>query len=213
MTGLTIRSATKADGDFLAWTIFTANRGHLARGWFDIILEKPEAYCLDFCKRLTLADAVSWWHWSLFRIAEIDGKPAGALCGFADEGVYAKSTDAMREAARGIGMSAEDRAQLWPRGRFIMSTVSGEDGAWTVENVAVAPECRGRGVTGALLKDAFVQARKACCHRAQISFLIGNEPAEHAYAKAGFVFAEEKRAAEFQAGMGVPGVKRFARDI
>lgn len=213
MSAPVIRNATQGDGDFLAWTIFTASRGHLPRGWFDIILEKPVPYCLEFCKRLVLADAVSWWHSSLFRIAEIAGEPAGALCGFLDESVYARSSEAMREAATGIGMTREELHALWPRGSFIMSTVTGEDGAWTVENVAVKPAYRGRGVTGALLDDAFAVARAAGARRAQISFLIGNEPAERAYARAGFVFAEEKRAPEFQAGMGVPGVRRFARDI
>jgi len=208
-----IRAATREDGDFLGWTIFTAARGHLPRGWFDIILEKPEPYCLDFCKRLVLARAVSWWHWSLFRIAEEDSEPAGAACGFGDDSVYMRSSEAMREAADGIGMSAAELAQLWPRGKFIMTTVTGEDDAWTVENVAVAPQARGRGVTGALLADSLAIARARGIGRAQISFLIGNEPAERAYAKAGFTFAEEKRDPAFEAAMGSPGTRRFARDV
>jgi hypothetical protein len=56
-------------------------------------------------------------------------------------------------------------------------------------------------------------ARDAGFKRAQISFLIGNEPAEHAYRKAGFSFAEDKCAAEFEAAIGVPGLRRLARDI
>ncbi|HEY1630100.1 MAG TPA: GNAT family N-acetyltransferase [Rhizomicrobium sp.] len=208
-----IRAATPADGDFLGWTIFTSARGHLPRGWFDIILEKPEPYCLDFCKRVVLARAVSWWHWSLFRIAEADGKPVGAACGFSDGGVYMRSSEAMREAADGIGMTRAELEALWPRGKFIMTTVTGEDDAWTVENVAVVPQARGRGVTGALLADSLGLARAQGIKRAQISFLIGNEPAERAYAKAGFTFAEEKRDPVFEAAMGTPGVRRFARDV
>ncbi|MGH6873001.1 MAG: GNAT family N-acetyltransferase [Rhizomicrobium sp.] len=208
-----VRPATRDDGAFLAWVIFTASRGHLPRGWFDIILEKPEPYCLDFCRRLVLAEAVSWWHWSLFAVAEIEGEPAGAACGFLDERVYARSSDAMREAADGIAMPRAERAALWPRGSFIMSTVSSEAGAWTVENVAVKPAHRGQGVTGALLADSFDRARAAGARRAQISFLIGNTPAERAYAKAGFTFAEDKRDAGFEAAMKSPGTRRFVRDI
>ncbi|HEY2070747.1 MAG TPA: GNAT family N-acetyltransferase [Rhizomicrobium sp.] len=210
---MNIRSATPDDGDFLAWTIFMAARGHLPRGWFDIILEKPEPYCLDFCRRLVLSQAVSWWHWSLFRVVEIDGAAAGAGCGFLDESVYERSSAAIAEAARGIGMTREEHHALWPRGSFIMSTVTGEDDAWTVENVAVLPRHRGKGVTGALLEDAFQRARDAGTHRAQISFLIGNLPAERAYAKSGFTFAEEKRDTGFEAAMGTPGVRRFARNV
>ena len=33
------------------------------------------------------------------------------------------------------------------------------------------------------------------------------------YIKAGFRFAEEKRAPDFQAAIGVPGLRRLARDI
>jgi GNAT superfamily N-acetyltransferase len=210
---IAIRQATQSDADFLAWTIFTASRGHLARGWFDIILEKPVPYCLDFCRRLTLSPAKTWWHHGFFRIAEIGGRPAGALCAFRGDEPYEVSADAMADAARGIGMTRDEHHALWPRGAFIMSCTTGEDEAWTVENVATHPDSRGRGVAGALIADALALGRAQGNHRAQISFLIGNDAAEHAYAKAGFAYAEEKRAPEFQAGMGVPGVRRFARDI
>ena len=210
---LSIRPAKPTDADFLAWTIFTASRGHLARGWFDIMLERPEDFCLDFCRRLTLADARSWWHWSLFHVAEVDGAPASALCVFGDESVYEQSAPAMAEASKGIGLTREEHKQLWPRGALILSCTTGEDNAWTVENVATLPQYRGQGATQALLKHGLDAGRAAGFHRAQISFLIGNTPAEHAYMKAGFTFAEEARAPEFEAAMGVPGLRRFARDI
>ncbi|HXL98515.1 MAG TPA: GNAT family N-acetyltransferase [Rhizomicrobium sp.] len=213
MNEVTLRPASEADADFLAWTIFTASRGHLARGWFDIVLARPESFCLDFCRRLTLAKARSWWHWSLFHVAEVDGAPASALCVFGDESVYDASADAMAEASRGSGLSREQHKQLWPRGAFILSCTTGEDGAWTIENVATRPEHRGRGVTQALLQRGLELGRAAGFHRAQISFLIGNLAGERAYAKAGFTFAEEARAPEFEAAMAVPGLKRFAQDI
>ncbi len=49
--------------------------------------------------------------------------------------------------------------------------------------------------------------------RASISFLIGNEPAERAYAKCGFHLAEEKRDPQFEAFSGAPGFRRFTRAI
>ncbi len=213
MNAPALRPATPGDGDFLAWTIFTASRGHRPRGWFDIILEKPESFCLDFCRRLVLADAVSWWHWSLFYVAEMDGAPAAALCVFGDESVYEASPAAMTEASRGIGLTRDEHKQLWPRGEFIMTCLTGEDDAWTVENVATLPAFRGRGVTQALLQHGLEAGHDAGFHRAQISFLIGNEAAEKSYAKAGFTYAEEKHSPEYQAAMDVPGIRRFARDI
>jgi len=42
---------------------------------------------------------------------------------------------------------------------------------------------------------------------------MGNAAAERAYAKAGFSFAEEKTAKDFEAALGIPGIRRFARDL
>jgi len=209
----TIRPARPQDAGFLGWAIYMAARGHLKRGWFDIVLERDEAFCIAFSRRLAEAKARSWWHWSLFLVAEADGAPVAALCGFGDESVYMASSDAMAEASRFMGLSETEQARLWPRGAFILSCTTSEPGAWTIENVATLPEHRGSGVTQALLARGLDAARDAGFQRAQISFLIGNEAAERAYRKAGFEFAEEKRAPEFQAAMGVPGLRRLARGV
>jgi len=68
-------------------------------------------------------------------------------------------------------------------------------------------------VTEALLAAELDVARAAGFKRAQISFLIGNDRAEKAYAKAGFTFADEKRTADIETAMGVPGIWRFAREL
>jgi GNAT superfamily N-acetyltransferase len=208
-----IRAARPEDAEFLGWAIYEAARGHLARGWFDIVLQRDRAFCLEFCRRLTIAAARSWWHCSLFSIAEVNGAVASALCGFGDESVYRASGEAMKEASDAMEISEAEQAQLWPRGAFILSCTTSEPGAWTIENVATIPAHRGTSVTAALLTHELAQARHAGFKRAQISFLVGNEPAERAYRKAGFTFAEEKRATEFEVAMGVPGLRRLARDI
>jgi GNAT superfamily N-acetyltransferase len=208
-----VRAAGPEDAEFLGWAIYEAARGHLARGWFDIVLQQDRAFCLEFCRRLTVAAARSWWHWSLFSVAKVDGAPASALCGFGDESVYRASGEAMREASDAMGISAAEQAQLWPRGAFILSCTTAEPGAWTIENVATVKKHRGAGVTQALIDHELERARRAGFKRAQISFLIGNEPAERAYRKAGFIFAEERRAPEFEAAMGAPGLRRLAQDI
>lgn len=208
-----VRPARAEDAPFLGWILLEAARGHLARGWFDIVLERDEDFCLAYCTRLVAAEARSWWHWSLFLVAEIDGAPAAALCGFGDESVYMASAEAMEQASRAMGLSEAEHEELWPRGAFILSCTTSEPGAWTVENAATRPEHRGKGLMETLLARDFARARAAGFHRAQISFLIGNEPAERAYTKAGFIFAQENRAPDFQDAMGVPGLRRFARDL
>lgn len=213
MSEIAIRPARESDAEFLGWVILTAARGHLARGWFDVVLRRDETFGLEFCRRLVAARARSWWHWSLFTIVEVDGAPASALCGFGDESVYGASSAAMAEASGGMDVSADEKAQYWPRGSFILSCTTGEEGAWTIENVATLPAYRGRGLLQALLVNEFARAHAEGYARAQISFLIGNDPAERAYARAGFVFAEEATSPEFEKALGVPGLRRLARDI
>jgi translation initiation factor 4G len=208
-----LRPAEPGDAEFLGWASVAAARSQLARGWFEIVLRRDEAFILEFAKYLTLAKARSWWHWSLFQVAEVDGVVASAMCGFGDASVYYVSGEAMAEASDKMGISKDEQAELWPRGEFIISASTSERGAWTIENVATKAEFRGTGVTQALLAREFDVARKAGFKRAQISFFMGNDRAERAYAKAGFTFAEEKRAAAFEAAMGIPGIRRFARDL
>ena len=208
-----IRPASPDDADFLGWACVAASRSQLERGWFEIVLRREEAYCVEFAKYLTLAKARSWWHWSLFHVVEADGEPVSAMCGFGDESVYRASYEAMAEAGDKMGIPKSEQEQFWPRGAFIVSAATGEDGAWTIENVATKPEFRGTGVTLALLEAELDVARAAGFKRAQISFFTGNIRAEKTYARAGFTFAEEKHAPDFKAALGIPGVRRFARDI
>ena len=210
---ITIRPATPNDAPFLGWACFEAARSQLNRGWFEIVLQRDEAFCIQFATYLTLAKAVSWWHWSLFHVAEVDGVLASAMCGFGDDSVYRESHAAMAEAGDKMGIPKSEQAQFWPRGKFIVSPATGEDGAWTIENVATKPEFRGSGVTSALLEAELGVARTAGFKRAQISFFVGNDRAEKTYAKAGFRFAEEKHAPDFEAALGIPGVRRFARNL
>lgn len=208
-----IRPAEPRDAEFLGWACVAAARSQLPRGWFDIVLRRDETFLVAFATGLTLAKARSWWHWSLFRVAEIDGAVASAMCGFGDESVYQASGAAMAEASEKMGLSKEEQAELWPRGAFILTATTSEPRAWTIENVATKAQYRGHGLALALLENEFAIARAAQFKRAQISFLIGNMPAERVYRRAGFAFAEEKRAPEFEAAMGVPGITRYARNI
>lgn len=208
-----VRPATEDDAAFLGYACVMSARSQLPRGWFEIVLQRDEAFCLEFAKHLTLAKARSWWHWSLFEVAEVDGVVASALCGFGDETVYYKSTEAMAEAADKMGIPKSEQEKFWPRGRFIVSPATSEDGAWTIENVATAEAYRGRGLVKAMIDAEIESARDANFKRMQVSFFMGNTPAERAYTKAGFKFAGQKTAPDFQAALGIPGVTRYARDI
>src|SRR5262245_44258349 len=130
-----IRQATARDAAFAGWASVMAARSQMPRGWFDIILRRDEAFVLAYAAALADTQARSWWHWSVFRVAEIDGVLASAMCGFGDNTPYMASTAAMTEASERMGISKAEQAELWPRGAFIVSTATSERGAWTIENV------------------------------------------------------------------------------
>ncbi|MVT54939.1 GNAT family N-acetyltransferase [Bradyrhizobium yuanmingense] len=211
---MTIRSARPEDAEFIAQTILNSMRGHRPRGWFDVALGWPEAECLAFVTRVAVARAVSMWHFSQFLVAEIDGKPAAALCALSAAGTGSAAWRAVEEVGLSIGLTASELDAIRQRGAYSRACwVQGGEGDWMIEHVATDPAYGRRGLVQALIAHALDKGRAAGFARATISFLIGNEPAERAYAKAGFVFAEEKRDANFEAIIGAPGFRMFARKI
>ena len=214
MANAVIRPARPDDADFLGWAILAASRGHLPRGWFDIALGRPESLTLEFAKRLSVAQAPSWWHYSRFVLAEVGGKAVGALAEFRAGEAYPLSQAAMEEVAGVLGMQAADRSAIWQRGSYIfLCAMEGGDDGWTVENIAVLPSHRGLGLTRTLLERAVEDGRQRRLSQAQITFFIGNQSAERAYAKAGFHIAAERRHPDFEAVAGAPGLRRVVRSL
>ena len=209
---MTIRSARPDDAGFIAATILSSQRGYRPRGWFDVALGWPEPQCLDFIARIAVARAVSMWHVSQFLIAEVGGEPGAALCAVPAAGTGPAAWRAIEEVAAAIGLAASELEAIRQRGAYIRACwVQGGEGDWMIEHVATDPAHRGRGLVQSLMARALDAGRAAGFRQASISFLIGNDPAERAYAKAGFVFAEEKRDPAFEALIGAPGFRRFVR--
>jgi len=210
----TIRPALATDADFIALTILLAQRGPTPRGWLDIALGWSEPEVFDFTRKLAAARQRSWWHTANFIIAEIDGAPAAALCAMPSHGTQTTAGRAIEEIARDFGMSPSDVAAIYKRGAYSENCwIQGGDSDWLIEHVASQPGYRGRGLMQALIARALAAGEQAGFKRTSISFLIGNDPAERCYAKAGFSFAEEKRDAAFEALTGAPGFRRFQRAI
>jgi GNAT superfamily N-acetyltransferase len=210
----TIRPAGPKDAGFIARNILTAQRGPMPRGWFDIALDQPEPECLAFIERIATGPQPSWWHVSQFIIAEEQGEPAAALCAMPAAATVASARSAIEQAAAASGLNGSDLAAIFRRGGYTANCwVQGGEGDWLIEHVASLPSHRGLGLVQALIADALAAGRLAGFKRASISFLIGNEPAERCYAKAGFRFAEEKRDPAFEALIGAPGFRRFERTI
>jgi ribosomal protein S18 acetylase RimI-like enzyme len=209
-----IRPARREDASFIARNILPSQRGPKPRGWFDIALGWPEPQCVAFVERIAVAKQRSWWHVSNFIVAEVDGEPAASLCALPAAGIGVAARAAIAEVAEQAGLNASELAAIFRRGAYTSNCwVQGGEGEWLLEHVATLPAYRGRGLVQALIEHALDQGRAAGFSQASISFLIGNEPAERSYAKAGFTFAEEKRDPDFEALTGAPGFRRFVRAI
>jgi translation initiation factor 4G len=57
------------------------------------------------------------------------------------------------------------------------------------------------------------RGRAAGFETAQITYLIGNRPAQRAYERAGFAVVDEKRDTQFEAVFGAPGTARMIRSL
>lgn len=191
-----------------------ASRGHLRRGVWDLIAGGSEEDCLDYLRRLALSEPVSLCHHSSFLIAEHDGRPAAALCGFDPRaGGWQTLGDAMQNVQRAIGWTqADEKASADRTAPVWQCTFDTLQGAWVVESVATLPEFRRRGLADALMLEILEAGRARGHHLAQLTILIGNIAAQHAYEKAGFTVRDEKRHLDFEAALGAAGFMRMVRE-
>jgi GNAT superfamily N-acetyltransferase len=211
-----IRRATTEDLPFLSWVMFTAARSHLIKCVWETIFDAAEAGVRDLLERVAQSAQTHWCHGSRFWIAEVEGAPAAALCGFvpATEG-SGPLGEAMVDVARNQLSYPEERiSDILQRGAISMSGMPEDlEEVWGVENVAVLPEYRGAGLTDRLFEHVLEEGRSSGFSRAQILCLIGNDRAQRAWERNGFQLQTERKSAEFEALFGCPGGKLFAQDI
>src|SRR4051794_33781460 len=77
-----VRRATEKDLDFLTWVMLAASRSHLDVGIWEYMNAFGEEAALSFLRRLATSDTVHMFHRSLFLVAELDGEPGAAMCGY-----------------------------------------------------------------------------------------------------------------------------------
>ncbi|MEX1253643.1 MAG: GNAT family N-acetyltransferase [Dehalococcoidia bacterium] len=200
---------------FIAWVELAAARSHLPRGAWDLYMNGAEAETLRFLEALASTEAWHWAHERNFIVAEVDGRPAAALSGYFEEECGGPAlTAGIEEANAVLGRSAEENTAGWQRaGSFAKVEIAHEPGAWIVEWVATASEFRRRGLVGRLMSEMLEIGRRKGASVAQIGVLIGNDAAQSAYEKAGFVVVDERRHSEFEAAYGSPGARLLRRPI
>jgi GNAT superfamily N-acetyltransferase len=210
-----IRRANPGDAEFLARVMFSASRSHLARGLWDLIIGADEAGCLDYLRRLAVAEPRSLYHYESFFIAEIAGERAAALCGFENRNAWEVVGDAMSNVQRDLGWTQADESASYQRVAPIWEACRPPDIEvdFTIESVATLPEYRRRGCISALIEEVLQYASQHGCRLAQITTYIGNDAALAAYERSGFKVLDEKRCAEVEQILGVPGFVRLTRAL
>jgi len=209
----TVRRATPDDAPFLAWVVLASARSHLPRGFWDLLVPEGEAERLAFAERLLLAEEPSWWHWSLFWIAEREGRPGAALSGF-DPTQLAPPNASVPAAAGACGMGREQLAAAFARCAPAFACFhEPTPGAWIVESVATRPEARGAGLGAALVEHVLAEGREQGHSLAQLSLMIGNAPAQRLYERHGFAISAEKRDPGFENALGCPGIALMSRRL
>jgi 2-methylisocitrate lyase-like PEP mutase family enzyme/ribosomal protein S18 acetylase RimI-like enzyme len=210
---LELRPARSSDAALLAEVLETAGRGHLPRGPWDLLF--PDAAERAAALGMLASQLPSWCHHTVFNVAELAGEPAAALAAFEPAAIGGTAL---------TGPLAAIFSRLgWPEGRkaaagpllapYLACFPDMPAGVWIVENVATRPAWRRRGLVAALLEHALAEGRRRGHASAQISCLIGNEAARHAYERAGFRPIEERKTPAFEALLGAPGFLRMTRPL
>lgn len=210
-----VRPAVLQDAKLLAWCMLMAGRSHLKIGIWDLIISQPEDVCLKFLEKLVVQEPRHMCYYSEFLVAEVEGRPVAALEGF-DPVNNGEETVAVPLATvvQNMGLTEQDMAPGQEAlAAFMTCHPEYAQGAWVIEHVATLPEYRRLGVISKLLEVVFDKGRQQGFSLAQVSFYIGNIPAERAYQKAGFKYADEKRHPDFEALIGCPGMVRLLRPL
>jgi len=213
LTNLKIVEAQPKHAPFIAWVILTAFRSHLEKGFWDFMRPGTDEEILGYLEALTTSKAPHWAQLPLFIVAEVDGEPAAALSGyFVEEHGGVRLRDGMAEADAKTGQAPDPEAI----GRALtILNVAPEHvpGAWIIEDVATRPEFRRRGLVDTLMQEIMERGRKRGATVSDIGVFIGNDSAQRAYEKAGYVVVEEKTHPEFEAVYKTPGVRTLRRAL
>jgi ribosomal protein S18 acetylase RimI-like enzyme len=210
-----ILPATREHIPVVAWVVLAATRSHLPKGMWDLMLSDDEQRVLQYLEVFADTDHVHWGHWSQFMVAEVDGVPAAGLMGYLEsEQPVSVMMAGSLEANQKFGVTPGEWAAGWERAKSITNIGSPhEPGAWVLEHVGTRPEYRRRGLVERLIYEMLDRGRERGAKTAEIGVLIGNDAAQRAYEKCGFVVVDEVRNAEFEAVYGSPGAFALRRPL
>jgi ribosomal protein S18 acetylase RimI-like enzyme len=214
MTTTLLRPASTDDLDLLVGVMIDASTSHLSRSVWHHVLGLDDHQVAQVLGAVATSEHPHWCHVDRFRILEVDGVPAAAASSFdvateGNEALFVAAADVLAQAG---ATEAETQAALARAALVDAVTPAPYPDAWGIENVAVDPRFRGQGLVGHLLEAAAADARARHRPHVQIMCLDGNERAQRAWERAGFVVRAERADAGFADLVGARGMKLLTRE-
>nr|WP_240966775.1 GNAT family N-acetyltransferase [Nodosilinea sp. P-1105] len=167
-------------------------------------------------------DASNWGNVSDFVVLEAQGKPMAAAAGYVPnpEDYGPLRLSCLDAIAQELDWSTATTAMFRDRylglfGGDVKPFFLTPYAPWIIENVAVLPEARGRGLGKALLKAVLEEGRTQEHSHAGIMVINGNDRARHTYESVGFKPYQTFYADYFseQFNIEFPGVTKFGLNL
>jgi GNAT superfamily N-acetyltransferase len=217
-TSLTTRKATIADIPFLTQIEYEASLPPLNHCFWEDLLEGTGTTALEFIEAELRTDASNWGNVSDFIVLEEQGKPVAAAAGYVPnpKDYCPLRLSRLDAIAQELGWSSTTASGFCDRylglfGGDMKPFFLTPQAPWIIENVAVLPEARGRGLGKALLKAVLEEGRSQGHSHAGIMIINGNDRARHTYESVGFKPYQTFYADYFldQFNIEFPGVTKF----
>ena len=210
-----VRRATLADIPFLVECIIAAEKSGTDRLSYCTLFGLPEAEFRGMLVEMLEEDVPGQELCvSGFLLAERDGQPAGAICGWV-EGTGAKASALVKGSLLMHFMGRERITAASPRLKLMEGlSLARTPGALQLESVYVDARHRGQGLCARLLDEHQALARRdhPAVQAAQIILAKGNGAALAAYEKAGFAIAAERSSPAPQVLALLPSATRVLMD-
>jgi ribosomal protein S18 acetylase RimI-like enzyme len=201
-----VRTARKEDCHAIAFHAYLAGKSHLVLSASDFLIpgeHGPTTERLSVLEALLQTDTVSWFHYTHYLVAEVNGNVEGSMCIFSNRN---RSLESMDKALSELGWTRQDIQEK--EKRMTLFEIVDFDIPYDqlhIETTAVSPAFREQGVATLMLEKAVKQGRSLGFREAYLTVLIGNTPALRTYEKVGFEVVAEKLDTVFEKATGCQG--------
>jgi len=208
-----VRPAEERDVAFLVWVMVEAATSHLDRCVWDSLLGTRSEETRAVLASVATSSTPHWCHLDRFLVAEIDGEPVAAASSYdpATEGNDPLAEAVLQALAPSAPSSDRLEAIIERAGVLDGCTPKPYADAWAIENVAVVPAYRSRGLVDELFEAIIADVRRRGREHVQIMCLDGNVRAQRAWERNGFEVRATYRSRGFQELYGCGGLDLLVR--